>query len=166
KSNSRTASAARKQRQAYLENDKTRTLTGARTSARRFQLTEKYLKWIKRFPLRPIENETDCDAALSIISELMDKELSIAETAYFKVLSKLVAEFEEKTYKFDYVSPRELLRFLMDENGLKQVDLMAELGSQGFVSDYLAGRRNLSRSQIEKLSRRFHLSPSAFHEMT
>lgn len=166
----KSASAARRQQQAYVERNQVSTPPRASKSTRKFQPTTKYLQWIKRFPLRPIEAEEENDAALEILSEMIDlgnnNQLTMAERAYMQVLSSLIDTFEEKAYKFDYVPPRELLRFLMDENGLRQIDLVAELGSQGFVSDYLAGKRNLSRSQIEKLSKRFHLSPSAFHEAT
>ena len=51
--------------------------------------------------------------------------------------------------------------FLMKEHGLKQGDL-AEIGSQGVVSDILRGKRELNVRQIKSLSRRFNVSPAVF----
>ena len=49
----------------------------------------------------------------------------------------------------------EVVRYLMEENSLTQVDLAPLFGGQSRVSDFLAGKRSLSNGQIEKLSERF-----------
>ncbi|MFH1725900.1 MAG: hypothetical protein ABII00_14925 [Elusimicrobiota bacterium] len=38
-----------------------------------------------------------------------------------------------------------------------------ELGGQPVVSDVLRGRRKLTRDHIERLGRRFHVSPATFY---
>jgi HTH-type transcriptional regulator/antitoxin HigA len=55
-----------------------------------------------------------------------------------------------------------VLRFLIEQNDLTQRDLAAELGSDTTVSLVLAGKRLLTRHQIQKLSQRFHASPAVF----
>ncbi|MBV8451865.1 MAG: helix-turn-helix domain-containing protein, partial [Deltaproteobacteria bacterium] len=55
----------------------------------------------------------------------------------------------------------EVLRFLMEEHGLTQKDL-PEIGSQGVVSEMLAGRRRLNVRQIQALAARFGVQPGAF----
>ena len=57
----------------------------------------------------------------------------------------------------------ELLQFLMEEHGLRQSDL-AEVGSQGVVSEILNGKRELNVRQIRELAKRFHVSPAVFIE--
>jgi len=54
-----------------------------------------------------------------------------------------------------------LLRFFMEEHNLSQSDL-AEVGSQGVVSEILNGKRGLNVRQIRALSKRFGVSPSVF----
>ena len=54
------------------------------------------------------------------------------------------------------------LKFLMEQHGLKQADLLEEIGSQSVVSGILNGKRQLNLKQIKKLSRRFHVSPETF----
>ncbi len=49
----------------------------------------------------------------------------------------------------------------MEEHGLTQKDL-PEIGSQGVVSELLAGRRRLIVRQIQALAARFGVDPGAF----
>ena len=54
-----------------------------------------------------------------------------------------------------------VLRFLMQQHGLRQSDL-PEIGSQGVVSEVLADKRELNARQIRRLARRFGVSPAVF----
>jgi HTH-type transcriptional regulator/antitoxin HigA len=49
----------------------------------------------------------------------------------------------------------------MEQHGLRQRDLR-EIGSQGVVSEVLAGKRELNVRQIRALSERFGVSPATF----
>jgi HTH-type transcriptional regulator/antitoxin HigA len=49
----------------------------------------------------------------------------------------------------------------MKEHNLKQSDL-AEIGSQGVVSEILTGKRVVNIEQIKRVSQRFHVSPLVF----
>lgn len=105
---------------------------------------------------------------MKIFSELMRKSienrLSPDEDAYFDVLSKIIGEFEDKTYVFGNPTEGEMLEFMMAQHGLRQTDLVSELGSQTTVSLILRGKRKMTREQIEKISKRFHISPAVFFE--
>lgn len=57
--------------------------------------------------------------------------------------------------------PREVLRHLMDEHGLRQSDLSG-LASQGTISDILSGRRGFSKALAKKLAARFQVSAAVF----
>jgi HTH-type transcriptional regulator/antitoxin HigA len=125
---------------------------------------KKYLYCIKRFPLKPIRSEKENDFAAEICDELLDNydHLSPQEKDYFEVLSKLVEEFEQQWQEEKLVEPRELLKFLMEQNNLTQTDLIPEFGSSSRASEFLSGKRPLSLPQIMKLANRFKLSPNAF----
>jgi HTH-type transcriptional regulator / antitoxin HigA len=56
----------------------------------------------------------------------------------------------------------EVLKELMDANGLRQKDLAEDLGAESIVSLILKEKRQLNRQQMEKLSQRFHVSPTVF----
>jgi HTH-type transcriptional regulator/antitoxin HigA len=49
----------------------------------------------------------------------------------------------------------------MREHELRQSD-MPEIGTQGVVSEVLAGKRELNTRQIRKLAKRFGVSPAVF----
>jgi HTH-type transcriptional regulator/antitoxin HigA len=54
-----------------------------------------------------------------------------------------------------------MLKYLMEPHGVRQADL-AEIGSQGVVSEILSGKRQLNLRQIRALAARFHVLPSVF----
>ena len=51
---------------------------------------------------------------------------------------------------------------LMDANDLRQKDLVPIFGSESIVSEVLHKKRELNKTHIEKLSKRFHVSPAVF----
>jgi HTH-type transcriptional regulator/antitoxin HigA len=55
-----------------------------------------------------------------------------------------------------------MLRHLMDSNNLRQVDLLDVFGTASVASEVLRGKRELSKTHITRLSRRFHVSPALF----
>ena len=78
-----------------------------------------------------------------------------------ETVGKLIENYEDQEYKIKDVPPVEVLKYFMQEHGLKQSDLK-EIGSQGIVSEILAGKRTLNIEQIKKISKRFHVSPLIF----
>lgn len=78
-----------------------------------------------------------------------------------ETVGKLIENYEDQEYKIKDAPPVEVLKYLMQEHGLKQSDLK-EIGSQGIVSEILAGKRTLNIEQIKKISKRFHVSPLMF----
>ena len=88
--------------------------------------------------------------------------LTPEEEEAIDLLTLLIERYEAERYPVPDADPIEVLRFLLDRNGLSQRDIAAELGSESTVSLILAGKRRLNRDHIARLSRRFHVSPSVF----
>src|SRR2546430_12129601 len=84
------------------------------------------------------------------------------ETETAKLLIVLIADYEGKHFTIEKASAVEVLRELMDKNGLRQKDLAKDLGGESIVSLILKEKRQLNRQQMEKLSQRFHVSPAVF----
>ena len=82
---------------------------------------------------------------------------------YLKLVVPLIANYEKKEFPIAPATPEETLQFLMEQNDLNQYDLADDLGGQPVVFDVLCGKRKLTRDHIERLSRRFHVSPAAFY---
>jgi HTH-type transcriptional regulator/antitoxin HigA len=80
------------------------------------------------------------------------------------LLTLLIGKWDEDHNSFSEVNPVEALEFLMNENGLKGVDLANELGvSKSLISDILHYRRGFSREIIRKLADRFKVSQELFN---
>ena len=105
------------------------------------------------------ENER-CLAALEVLDSRGD--LSTEERRIAELLTFLVEDFEDRSYSLPPASPAEIVRHLMESNGLRQVDMIDVFGSPSVVSEVLSGKRDLAKAHIEKLSQRFNVSPELF----
>ena len=78
-----------------------------------------------------------------------------------EIIADQIKDYETRYYPMPEASGTDVLRFFMDQHGLAQSDL-AEIGSQGVISEILAGRRDLDVRQIRALAARFGVSAAAF----
>ena len=78
------------------------------------------------------------------------------------MLDLLIGTYEGEKYPTPAAAPVEVLRFLLERNGLKQADLVPQLGSLPLISQILSGKRNLTVAHIRALAERFQVSPEVF----
>lgn len=110
-----------------------------------------------------ITSERQHSEYVSVLDKLARQEkLTRAEDRYAQVLVTLVEAYEEQNYSIPDASPVHVLRTLMEANNLRQRDLAPLLGSESIVSEVLSGKRDLNKNHIEKLSKRFGVSPAVF----
>ncbi|MBV5261735.1 DNA-binding protein [Synechococcus moorigangaii CMS01] len=98
--------------------------------------------------IKPIRTEADYEKTLLRIEELMNAEPNTPEFDELEVLATLVENYEEKEYPIDAPNPIAAIRFRMDQQGLKQSDLVPYIGSKSKVSEVLSGKRELSKKMI------------------
>ena len=111
----------------------------------------------------PITSERQHREYLSVLDNLASKAgLTREEDKYAQVLTTLIAAYEEENHPIPDASPLEVLRTLMNANDLRQKDLALIFGSESVVSEVLHGKRDMNRNHIEKLSKRFNVSPAVF----
>jgi HTH-type transcriptional regulator/antitoxin HigA len=111
----------------------------------------------------PITSERQHEEYLSVLDKLAKKENPTSEEEkYSEVLLTLIEAYEEEHHAVGEASPVDVLRALMEGNGLKQKDLAAIFGSESVVSEVLRKKRALNKNHIERLSKRFHVSPAVF----
>lgn len=77
------------------------------------------------------------------------------------IVGDLIEDYEVTRQPLPMTTGIQALRFLMEQHGLKQSDLH-EIGSQGVVSEILAGKRELNIRQVRALGERFGVSPATF----
>jgi HTH-type transcriptional regulator / antitoxin HigA len=114
--------------------------------------------------VRPIRNEADFERLHALADNLSD-EVGDDENhplfSLFEIAMELIERWEEEHVVIPDAEPKEVLRFLLEENGLKQKDLI-DIASPTLISDILAGRREISKVLAKKLANRFHVNVSAF----
>ena len=128
------------------------------------QVNKDYRKIRAVVPLGVLRTRKDYAKAVKTLDAILDEigeneSHPLAELA--DALSLFIENFEKEHVRMPHASPAEVLKVLMQEHGLRQADLR-EIGSQGVVSEVLAGRRSLNTRQIAKLARRFAVSPAVF----
>jgi HTH-type transcriptional regulator/antitoxin HigA len=84
------------------------------------------------------------------------------EEEAIELMTVLVERYEQERYPLPEAEPADVLRYLLERNGLTQRDIAPELGSESTVSLVLSGKRQLNRDHIARLSRRFNVSPAVF----
>jgi HTH-type transcriptional regulator / antitoxin HigA len=115
-----------------------------------------------------IETEAEYQQFLAVAERLISKKQhrTAAETVLFRLLVKLIKDYEEETYsiaEWSDTAPHELLQHLIEARGIKQIDLVGVLSpSRGLVSSIVNGKRAISKAQAKKLGEFFNVSPSAF----
>jgi HTH-type transcriptional regulator/antitoxin HigA len=120
--------------------------------------------WATVAPLLLIRNEREYDKAVKLMNQLVD-EVGTNERhplySFLDTLGTVMHAYEEQHHPMPKISGSKMLKFLMEEHGLKQSEL-SEVGSQGVVSEILNGQRELNTRQIGALSKRFGVSPAVF----
>ncbi len=115
-------------------------------------------------PLKPVTTKAEYEAAVGHLNHLLDA--GGANQAHplaglVEALGEMIHAYEKRQAPLPEADPREMLRYLMDEHGLKQSDLSG-LVSQGTISDILSGRRGISKALAKKLAARFQVSAAVF----
>lgn len=102
-----------------------------------------------------LKNDTEYEAAITEIERLLDEEVERASEGYdqLEFLSVLVEHYEEDQYPMGTVTPQQAVTFMLEQKGLKRSDLDEVMGGKSRVSDFLNGKRDLSKSQIAGLRR-------------
>jgi len=109
-------------------------------------------------------SEDDYDALVEASDELMvlvgdDEDHPLAGLA--SRVGDMIEAYDELHRPLPKVGGVEVLRYLMQEHGLRQGDL-PEVGNQSVISEVLAGKRRLNVRHIRALSDRFCVPADVF----
>lgn len=115
-------------------------------------------------PLGPVRTRWEYERAVALLDAILDEigedeKHPLAELA--EAIGVFVEKYEDEHAPVPKAKPQAVLKSLMHEHDLRQTDL-PEIGSQGVVSEVLAGKRELNTRQIRRLARRFGVSPAVF----
>jgi HTH-type transcriptional regulator/antitoxin HigA len=93
----------------------------------------------------------------------LDAHNRTAVSQYLSAIIPFIEQYEKREFPIGPATPEEVLAFLMAQHDLSQYDLAKELGGQPVVSQILRGKRRLTREHIERLSKRFRVTPATFY---
>jgi HTH-type transcriptional regulator/antitoxin HigA len=128
------------------------------------------LRWLYlHLPPQPIKSRKmrhDYSAAVRILMReagnlAADNRVAVGQ--YLSAIIPFVAKYEKREFPVGPATPEEVLGFLIEQHDLSQYDLAKELGGQPVVSQILRGKRRLTREHIERLSKRFGVTPASFY---
>ena len=107
--------------------------------------------------IKPIKTQKDYSDTLLKIEILMNARPNTPQMDELEVLSTLVEVYEEQFYKIETPDPIEAIKFRMEQEGLKQKDLVAIVGSKSRVSEVLNRKRKLTIEMIRNLNKVLHI---------
>ena len=119
------------------------------------------MNFTELYPLRVIKNQNDYNEALKSMEAVFDEETGpLAD--YAETLVILIEHYEENNFPVEKKQGVEVLKFLMEQNDLKQKDLVGILGGKSTVSEIFNGKRPLNLQHIRVLADKFHVKPATF----
>ena len=97
-----------------------------------------------------------------LVTKGIKQSLSPEESRLLQLLTKLIEDYEDEHFPIEDAQPHEVLKFLMEQQDLKQSDLLDVFGSSGIASEVVNGKRSISKTQAKKLAERFKVSVELF----
>ena len=103
--------------------------------------------------MKLIKTANDHAAALEALEALMISNPAPGSDGSEKIelLGFLIETYEKKNHRIPLPHPVEAIRFAMEQQELKQVDLIPFIGSKSRVSEVLSGKRDLTLNMVREL---------------
>lgn len=103
--------------------------------------------------IKVIKSEKDYEEALSKLDDLMlmNPKNGTEEADQLHLLAALIENYEKNSFPSSLPSPIKAIRFRMEQQNLKPIDLEPFIGSRAKVSEILSGKRPLTLKMIRAL---------------
>ena len=98
-----------------------------------------------------IKNEKDLEKALARLDEIWSARPGDADWEERRSLVDRIEAYEDQNIKISPPNPVDAILFRMEQEGLRNKDLVPFIGSAPKVSEVLTGKRNLSKEMIRRL---------------
>lgn len=112
-----------------------------------------------------IKDDASHERAVELVGDLMDITGDDPGNPLYRVIDVVadaIAHYESQIYTPEPTAPLSVLKFLMEQNDLKQKDMTDIFGTQSIVSEVLSGKREMNLNHVRKLADRFKVSPAVF----
>lgn len=125
---------------------------------------KKYARVLAKVLPRVIGSHREHERMLAEVETLMDRgeRRSREEDTALDLMVRLIQDYEREHHPLADPSPSEMLAYLMEKRGLRQVDLVPIIKSRGYVSDIINGKRAISKAHARQLAEFFKVSADVF----
>ncbi|NES93173.1 type II toxin-antitoxin system HigA family antitoxin [Okeania sp. SIO2B9] len=126
--------------------------------------SKKYSELLVKYQPKLIKTEEENEKALAVVEELMHvQNLTPEQETLYELLIVLIEKFEQDFYHPGSAStPDSMLRFLMEQQGVKLENLVEIIGSEGIVIELINGRSEINTEQAKILGDFFKVDSSLF----
>lgn len=96
--------------------------------------------------LKPIKTKKEYEAFLDWVDEFFDKKAKpdTPEGEQLQVALLLIKQYKDEHYPIPTPDPIEAIKLKLEEKGLKNNDLVGIIGSKGYISSLLNGKKPLT----------------------
>lgn len=109
-----------------------------------------------------LKTEEDYNKASMRLMEIFHAEPNTPEGDELDLLIVLVKDFDEKQYELPELDALEVIKYKMQEMGIKAKDLEPIIGSKGHVSAILSGKSEITLKMAQKLKNYFSIPAEVF----
>ncbi|MBS7786627.1 helix-turn-helix domain-containing protein [Flavobacterium sp. CYK-55] len=109
-----------------------------------------------------LKTEDDYNKASVRLMEIFHAEPNTPESDELDLLMVLVKDYDEKHYQLPELDALEVIKYKMQELGMKNKDLEPIIGSKGHVSAILSGKREITLKMAQKLKNYFGIPAEVF----
>ena len=109
-----------------------------------------------------LKTEEDYNIASMRLMEIFHAEPNTPENEELELLLVLVKDFDDKNYHLPEIAPLEIIKYKMEEMGVKNKDLESIIGTKGHVSAILSGKREITLKIAQKLKNYFNIPAEVF----
>lgn len=109
-----------------------------------------------------LKTEEDYKNASLRLMEIFHAEQNTPEADELDLLMVLVKDYDEKHYQLPELDALEVIKYKMEEMGMKAKDLEPIIGSKGHVSAILSGKREITLKMAQKLKNYFRIPAEVF----
>jgi HTH-type transcriptional regulator / antitoxin HigA len=120
---------------------------------------------VRQFPPQAIHDEIGYGNTQEMIDRLTSvRKLTAGQAEYLETLTILFEAYENEHERIgtSHLSPLNVLRFLLESNGMSGSDLGRLLGNRELGPKILSGSRQLSKAHIRRLAERFKVDAGLF----
>jgi len=128
-------------------------------------LPSRFGELVRLFPPHAIHDEVGYANTQEMIDRLtVIPKLSAGQGEYLQTLTILLEAYENEHERIEtrHLSPVDMVRFLLDSNGMSGSDLGRLLGNRELGPKILNGSRRLSKAHIRLLADRFKIDAGLF----